>query len=75
MFDTNLIEVTVRGGAGCGKSEVLEVIANALNEFYRDGSSAGKLCKGAIAEAKITGQSAKRKSTVFVLYEKMPGED
>ena len=77
-FDTNLIEVTVRGGVGCGKSEVLEVIANALNEFYRNGESvkiAGKSCKGAIEEAETTGQSAKRSPTVFVLYEKMPGQE
>jgi len=77
-FDTNIIEVTVRGGVGCGKSEVLEVIANALNEFYRNGESvkvAGESCKGAIEEAETTGQSAKRSPTVFVLYEKMPGQD
>ena len=76
-FDTNIIEVTVRGGVGCGKSEVLEVIANALNEFYRNGSSvkvAVEACKGAIVEAEETGQSAKRSPTVFVLYEKMPGQ-
>ena len=62
-FDTNIIEVTVRGGVGCGKSEVLEVIANALNEFYRNGESvkvAGESCKGAIEEAETTGD---RKST------------
>ena len=56
-FETNLIEVTVRGNVGCGKSEALEVIANALNEFYRNGSKvkvAGKVCKGAIEEAKFT---------------------
>jgi len=77
-FDTNLIEVTVRGSVGCGKSEVLEVIANALSEFYRKGSTvkiAGKSCKGAIEDAETTGQSAKRSQTVFVLYEKMPGQD
>jgi len=77
-FDTSLIEVTVRGGVGCGKSEVLEVIANALNEFYRNGSTvkmAGECCKGAIEEAETTGQSAKRSPTVFVLYEKMPGQE
>lgn len=77
-FETNLIEVTVRGNVGCGKSEVLEVIANALNEFYRNGSKvkvAGKVCKGAIEEAKFTKQSAKFKPTVFVLYEKMPGQE
>ena len=77
-FDTHLIEVTVRGGVGCGKSEVLEVIANALNEFYRKGATvkvAGKSCTGAIGEAETTGQSAKRSPTVFVLYEKMPGQE
>jgi len=77
-FETNLVEVTVRGGVGCGKSEVLEVIANALNEFYRNESSvkiAGQCCIGAIADAETTGQSAKRSPTVFVLYEKMPGQE
>jgi len=77
-FETNIVEVTVRGGVGCGKSEVLEVIANALNEFYRKGSSvkiAGQRCTGAIEEAEVTGQSAKRSPTVFVLYEKMPGQE
>ena len=77
-FDTNLIEVTVRGGVGCGKSEAVEVIANALNEFYRNGSSvkiAGQCCTGAIEDAEVTGQSAKRSPTVFVLYEKMPGQE
>jgi predicted ATP-binding protein involved in virulence len=64
--------------SGVGKSEVLEVIDNALNEFYRNGESvkiAGKSCKGAIEEAETTGQSAKRSPTVFVLYEKMPGQE
>jgi len=77
-FETSIIEVTVRGGVGSGKSEALEVIANALNDFYRNGSRvkvAGKVCKGAIDEAKHTRQTAKSKNTVFVLYEKMPGED
>jgi hypothetical protein len=36
---------------------------------------AGKVCKGAIEEAKFTRQSAKFKPTVFVLYEKMPGQE
>jgi len=77
-FETSLIEVTVRGDVGCGKSEALEVIANALNDFYQNGSRvkvAGKVCKGAIEEAKHTGQTAKGKNTVFVLYEKMPGQE
>lgn len=72
-MQTKVIEVTVTGETGTGKSEVLEVIANALNEHYRRGSSrikvAGKVCKGAIEEAKHTGQSALDKDTVFVLRE------
>ena len=77
-YETNLIEVTVRGEVGCGKSEVLEVIANALNEFYRNGSKvkvAGKVCEGAIEQAKFTKQSAKFVPTVFVLYEKTPKQE
>ena len=73
----NVIEVEVRGSCGIGKSEALEVIAKALNDFYRAGSStvvAGKLCDGAISDAKITGQTAKNKNTVFFLSEKMPGQ-
>lgn len=74
---TKIIEVTVKGECGIGKSEALEVIANALNEFYRRGSRikvAGKVCAGAIGEAKTTGQTAKRKETIFVLREEMPQE-
>jgi len=77
-YETNLIEVTVRGEVGCGKSEVLEVIANALREFYRRGSKvvvAGKVCEGAIDSAKFTKQSAKLDPTVFVLYEKTPKQE
>jgi len=77
-FETNLIEITVRGGVGCGKSEALEVIANALREFYFDGTSvkvAGETCTGAIDQARHTGQSAKKHKTTFVLYEKMPGQE
>lgn len=71
---TQVIEVTVSGECGIGKSEALEVIANALNDFYRNGSRvkvAGKVCKGAIEEAEFTGQTAKRKDVVFVLRETM----
>lgn len=71
---TNLIEITVSGRTGCGKSEVLEVISNALSDFYCDKSSsririAGKNPKGAIDEAKHTNQTAKGKKTIFVLHE------
>ena len=71
---TNLIEITVSGRCGAGKSEVLEVIRNALDDFYMDKSSsririAGKNPKGAIDEAKHTKQTAKGKNTVFVLFE------
>lgn len=71
-MQTKVIEVTVTGETGTGKSEVLEVIANALNAHYRNGSRikvAGNVCQGAIEEAKHTGQSAKNKDTVFVLRE------
>lgn len=71
---TNLIEITISGRTGCGKSEVLEVIKNALSEFYGDPSStrinvAGKNPTGSIDEAKTTGQTARGKNTVFVLFE------
>lgn len=71
-MQTKVIEVTVSGETGTGKSEVLEVIANALRDFYPTGSRvkvAGKVCKGAIDEAKHTNQTAKDKDTVFVLRE------
>jgi predicted ATP-binding protein involved in virulence len=71
---TNLIEITVSGRTGEGKSEVLEVITNALRDFYNihEGSRikiAGKNVKGAINEARVTNQTANKKETVFVLYE------
>ena len=70
---TNLIEITVSGRTGSGKSEVLEVIKNALDEFYGYPRTkikiAGLDVDGAIDEAKHTGQSAKSKNTVFVIYE------
>ena len=77
---TNLIEITVSGRTGCGKSEVLEVIRNAIDDFYCDKSStrvriAGKNPKGAIDEAIHTRQTAKGKNTVFVLYEQSMGAD
>ena len=71
---TKVIEVTISGDCGIGKSEALEVIANALNTFYRNGSSikvAGKVCEGAIEEAAFTGQTAKRKNVLFVLREEV----
>jgi len=75
---TKVIEVTVCGETGTGKSEVLEVIADALNAFYRNGSSVkvcGKVSKGAIDEAKFTRQTAKNKDTIFVLREANVGPD
>ena len=70
---TNLIEITVSGKCGSGKSEVLEVIKNALDRELgcpRDRIKiAGFDPTGAIEEAKFTGQTSKREKTVFVLYE------
>jgi len=70
---TNLIEITVSGRTGCGKSEVLEVIKNALDEFYGYPRTkiniAGLDVSGAIDEANHTKQTAKKENTVFVLYE------
>ena len=70
---TNLIEVTVGGRTGSGKSEVLEVVKRALADFYGYPAThiriAGINPDGAIAEAAHTGQTAKGKDTVFVLRE------
>lgn len=70
---TNLIEITVTGRTGSGKSEVLEVLKKALDEFYGYPRThtriAGVNPDGAIDEAKTTGQSARGKDTVFVLRE------
>lgn len=72
--ETNLIEITVRGGIGRGKSEVLEIISNALKDFYPEGFVVGETCEGAIEEAKTTRQTAKGSSTVFMLYERTPSQ-
>lgn len=70
---TNLIEITVSGRTGSGKSQVLEVIKNALEKELGYPAThvkvAGVNPSGAIDEAKTTGQSANNKNTVFVLYE------
>ena len=66
---TNLIEVTVSGRTGSGKSEVLEVISSALAAYYKTKNITGKVCEGAIDEARHTNQTAKKKETVFVLFE------
>ena len=70
---TNVIEVTVAGKTGCGKSEALEVIKRALSDFYAYPAThvriAGINPDGAIAEAAHTGQTAKGADTVFVLRE------
>lgn len=66
----NLIEITVSGRTGCGKSEVLQVIHDALRKHY--GASAkitGDVNLGAIDDAKTTGQTASKKKTIFALYE------
>ena len=67
---SNIIEIIVSGKTGSGKSEVLEVISTALFSHYGiDVNITGSTCFGAIDEAKATGQSAKSKNTVFVLFE------
>ena len=67
---TNLIEITVSGRTGEGKSEVIEVISTALREYYGHSANiTGETCTGAVEEAKHTGQTAKGKNTVFMLYE------
>ena len=67
---TNLIEVTVSGRTGCGKSEVVEVINQALRNHYGIRAKiTGDIDTEAIEEAKHTGQTAKKKNTVFVLFE------
>jgi energy-coupling factor transporter ATP-binding protein EcfA2 len=70
---TNLIEVTVSGRTGSGKSEVLEVIKGALQEFYSYPMNTIKIAgidvSGSIEEAKVTGQTAKKGNTIFVLFE------
>lgn len=67
---SNIIEITVSGKTGSGKSEVLEVISNALFSHYGVSVNiTGSTCRGAIYEAKETGQTAKSKNTVFVLFE------
>jgi nucleoside-triphosphatase THEP1 len=71
-MQTKVIEISVTGETGSGKSEVLEVIANALRAHYPSGDCvkvAGEVCTGAIDEAKTTGQSAKGKDTILVLTE------
>ena len=69
-MNSNVIEITVSGRTGCGKSEVLEVINKALFAHYgRRVNITGSTCTGAINEAKDTGQTAKGKNTVFVLFE------
>lgn len=70
---TNVIEITVSGKCGGGKSEVLEVIKNALQSElgypHNRIKIAGYDPAGAIKEAKTTGQTTRREGTVFVLYE------
>lgn len=67
---SNIIEITVSGQTGAGKSEVVEVIANAIYDFYGcKANVTGVDCKASIEEAKETNQTAKKKNTVFVLYE------
>lgn len=67
---SNLIEITVSGRTGCGKSEVLEVISTALREHYGYRANiTGATNTGAVDEANHTGQTARKKGTVFALFE------
>lgn len=75
---TKLIEILVSAETGSGKSEVMEVIENALRDFYglnvqiasydmqlERNSSGTSLIKN----AKTTGQTVNIKNSVFVLRE------
>ncbi len=67
---SNLIEITVSGRTGCGKSEVLQVIWEALRREYGPESNiTGAVNLDAKREARETGQTANKKKTVFVLFE------
>jgi ABC-type glutathione transport system ATPase component len=70
---TNVIEITVSGKVGCGKSEVLEVIRNALDEHLGYPRThikiAGVNPVGGIEEARHTRQTTRNEKTVFVLRE------
>jgi nucleoside-triphosphatase THEP1 len=67
---SNLIEITVSGRTGSGKSEVLEVISTALREHYGHRANiTGETCAGAVDDAKTTGQTARGRNTVFALFE------
>lgn len=68
-----VITITVAGETGSGKSEVLEVIAEALRNFYQETPEkilvAGKVSRGAISQAAATGQTANKKGVLFFLRE------
>lgn len=67
---SNLIEITVSGRTGSGKSEVLQVIWEALRMNYGPESNiTGAVNLDAKKEARETGQTANKKQTVFVLFE------
>lgn len=74
---TNLIEISVTGCTGSGKSEVCQVIKNALIAYYgshtqvasRSLSEENNAVGDVLKAAKDTGQSAKRPNTVFVIEE------
>jgi nucleoside-triphosphatase THEP1 len=67
---SKLIEITVSGRTGTGKSEVLELIANALTEFDPAINITGHVCTGAAEEAQTTKQTIKHQNKiVVVLYE------
>lgn len=74
----NNITVEVKGGTGCGKTEVCELIHNALTAYYGQNVAivAPDLDKeramahiGILDDAKFTGQSCFLKDTTITLVE------
>lgn len=74
-----IIEIKVTGATGTGKTEVVQVIENALKDFYGPHTQVvsydlslekASAPKGdVLGEAKATGQCCKQQDTVFILSE------
>lgn len=74
-----IIEIKVTGDTGTGKSEVMQVIENALKDFYGlhaqvvsydlSMEKASAPNGDVLEEAKTTGQCCKQQDTVFILSE------